>query len=277
MCEPIWAGPRESELPPARTTRRRASLDHSGSLFRYASSRQGEGQQDGEGEGDSDEAELPDHAGGEIGGYEFEVGYGNTQRLDFQPRRGKGESGAFDEPGENQGERTRAHGTKQVGANGGFTGEEHGAALTKEEQKQKKEHEEQEKNTKQGANDMETPKDILTPKGLFSMAHELLDLRVKVRGHLDDFDTDGSMTIANALLGNFRVTVQNLNGEADLVWIARLGEQQGVFSENVKLEIPFNYDIPLIIGGLPFMVEVGRATGESSWCASAVSDVPEEP
>ena len=31
-------------------------------------------------------------------------------------------------------------------------------------------------------------------------------------------------------------------------------------TEHVKLEIPFNYDIPLIIGGLPFMIEEAGGT-----------------
>jgi len=250
-----------SRPPPADTTRH-ASGNRARRLVFYAAYRGGDRQGEGAGgdsaEGDDDaEAELPNHAEGEIGGYEFEVGYGNNgNRLDFELDARKGEAGPFAESQKEQGKRTRAHGTDQVGANGGFTGEEHGAALTKEEQKQKKEHKEQEENTKQGVNKPETPGDILTRKGLFGMAAEVFDLRVKVRGHLDDFATDGSITLANASLGNFKATIQNLNGEADLDWIARLGEK-GVFSEKVKLEIPFNYDIPLIIAGLPFMIEVG--------------------
>ncbi len=236
-------------------------------IIRFASWRQSDGQQGEDGEakqgededegGEAEETELPHHAGGEFGGYEFEVGYASRgQGLDFQVEARKGTEGAFPEPEENLGERTRAHGTEHVGAGGGFTGEEHGAALTNEEKKQKKEHEEQEKNTKQGVNKPETPTDILTPKGLFGMANELLDLRVRVRGHLDGFDTSGDISLANSALGGFQGKVEKLNGTADLDWIARLGEQ-GVFSEHVKLEIPFNYDIPLIIGGLPFMIEVG--------------------
>ena len=84
----------------------------------------------------------------------------------------------------------------------------------------------------------------------------MFDLRVKVRGHLDGFDTSGDISTASSALGKFKAKVEKLNGSADLDWIARLGEK-GVFSEKVKLEIPFNYDIPLIIGGLPFMVEIG--------------------
>jgi len=236
------------------------------SLFRLASWRQGDGQngqnpdaeQDEQnGEEGADEAALPHHSDGEVGGYEFEVGYANKNgRLDFQLEARKGEEGAFPDPQKEQGERTSAHGTKHVGENGGFDGTQHGAALTAEEKKQKKEHEEQEKNTKQGVGKPETPGDILTPKGLFGLANEVFDLRVKVRGHLDGFDTSGDISTASSALGKFKAKVEKLNGTADLDWIARLGEK-GVFSEKVKLEIPFNYDIPLIIGGLPFMVEIG--------------------
>jgi hypothetical protein len=217
---------------------------------------QGEqGEDEGQGEG-GEEAELPHHAGGEIGGYEFEVGYANAgSRLDFQLEARKGESGAFSEPEEKQGERARAQAKARSG-----------------EELKGKEKEEQEKNTRQGAGEMEQPGGVLTPKGLFGLAAEVFDLRIKVRGHLDEFDMGGAMTIADALLGNFHVDVSNLKGEADLDWIARLGEK-GVFSENIKVEVPFNYDIPLIIGGIPFVIEVGvnflAAPGLTSHYASA--------
>ncbi len=281
------AGMVSPSAPAGDTTKKRASLDAPAGLFRYASYHQGEGPQQGagqgepsgdkagepaEGEGAEDEAELPNHAAGELGGYEFEVGYGRSGGgLDFQLEARKSDEGPFNEPQKDQGERTRAQGTKGVGG-GTETGEEHGAALTKEEKKQKKEHEEQEKNTKQGVGDIEHPGKVLTPKGLFGMAAEVFDLRVKVRGHLDDFDTDGSMTVANSALGQWKSAVSNLNGDADLDWIARLGEK-GVFSENIKVEVPFNFDIPLVIGGLPFMIEIGAnflaAPGLTSHHASA--------
>jgi len=249
----------------APDTARKTSLAPAApSLFRLASWQQGEGQEgqnpaaeNGNGEAEGEEVELPHHTDGEIGGYEYEVGYANANgRLDFQLEARKGEEGPFPEPQEEQGERTRAHGTQHVGANGGYDGEQHGAALTDEEKKQKKEHKEQEENTKQGVGKPETPGDILTPKGLFGLANEVFDLRVKVRGHLDGFNTSGDIATGGSALGGFKAKVEKLNGTADLDWIARLGEK-GVFSEKVKLEIPFNYDIPLIIGGLPFMVEIG--------------------
>ena len=236
------------------STKKKVALRPGSGLFHYAAYRtQGSEEEQDE---DESEAELPHHTEGEIGGYEFEVGYGyEGARLDFQLEARKADAGAFDEPEEKQGERTRAHGTKGVGG----------------EPKEKKEKEEQEKNTTQGVGEIEHP-GALTPKGLFGLASEVFDLRLRVRGHLDEFDTDGAMSIADAALGNFHVNVNNLKGEADLDWIARLGEQ-GVFSENIKVEVPFNYDIPLIIGGIPFVIEIGvnflAAPGLTSHHASA--------
>jgi hypothetical protein len=251
----------------ADTARKAALAPAAPGLFRLASWQQGEGQgeqnpeagndQGEEGSENAEEAELPNHKSGEAGGYEYEIGYANANgRLDFQLEARKGEEGAFPDPEKEQGERTRAHGTDHVGANGGFDGTQHGAALTDEEKKQKKEHKEQEENTKQGMGKPETPLDALTPKGLFGLANEVFDLRVKVRGHIDGFDTSGDIATGGSALAGFKAKVEKLHGDADLDWIARLGER-GVFSEKVKLEIPFNYDLPLIIGGLPFMVEVG--------------------
>ena len=49
--------------------------------------------------------------------------------------------------------------------------------------------------------------------------------------------------------------------------------EKGAFSENIKVEVPFNYDIPLIIGGIPFVLEIGvnflAAPGLTSHYASA--------
>ena len=238
------------------------------SLFRLASWPQGEGQGDqnpeaengkdgqaGEGDEGAEDAELPNHKSGEVGDYEYEIGYANANgRLDFQLEARKGgDEGAFPDPQKDEGERARAHGTKHVGDNGGFDGTQHGTPLTDEEKKQQKEHKEGEEHTKQGVGKPETPIDALTPKGLFGLASEVFDLRVKVRGHIDGFTTSGDISTGGAALGKFKAKVEQLHGNADLDWIARLGER-GIFSEKVKLEIPFNYDIPLIIGGLPFMV-----------------------
>jgi hypothetical protein len=205
--------------------------------------------------GEAPEAELPHHAEGEVGGYEFEIGYGwDGARLQFALEARKGDSPAFDKPEEAQGERTRAHGTRAMG--GGGQEKPEVKPLTEEEKRQAKEREEEEANTKPGVGEIEHPGSALTPKGLFGLASEVFDLRIRVRGHLDDFATEGRLVIANASLGNFRVAISDIHGEADLDWIARLGAS-GTFSENVKVEVPWNFDVPLIIAGIPFVVEIG--------------------
>ncbi|HTC24867.1 MAG TPA: hypothetical protein VK688_10910, partial [Gemmatimonadales bacterium] len=255
-----------SVIPPDTTQKHALGGRHAG-IFRYAAyvvrqgdEKQNENQSGGDQpEGGEDEAKLPNHTEGEAFGYEYEVGYarqGDQLTFQLEARKG-GDEGPFKEPEDEQGERTRSHGTQHVGGNGNMTGEEHGAALTDQEKKFKKEHEKQEEDNRNGVGKPETPGDILTPKGLFGMANELLDMRVKVSGHVAGLETSGDMSIAGGTFGGWRSRVSNLHGDADMDWIARLGEQQGVFSEKVKLEIPWNYDIPLIIGGLPFMIEVG--------------------
>ena len=76
------------------TKKKVSSTSGSGGLFRYAAYH---AQEEG---GQGEEGELPHHAGGEIGGYEFEVGYANAgTRLDFQlearwsVRRARGKAG----------------------------------------------------------------------------------------------------------------------------------------------------------------------------------------
>lgn len=257
-----------SVIPPDTAQKRASRSAPHRSVFFYAGyrpARQGEPKQNDNQAGgdqpaeDGEDAELPKRTEGEAFGYEYEVGYahdGDQLRFQLEARKG-GDEGPFKEPQDEQGERTRAHGTQHVGGNGNLTGEEHGSALTDQEKKFKKEHEKQEENTNNGVGKPQTPGDILTPAGLFGMANELLDMRVKVSGHVQGLETSGEMSVSGGALSKWGSRVRNLHGDADMDWIARLGEQQGVFSEKVKLEIPWNYDIPLIIGGLPFMIEVG--------------------
>jgi hypothetical protein len=241
-------------------------------LVRYAGYVQGEGgqgdaktrpdqgdEQEGEEEGgEEDEAGATRLALGEAGGYEFEVGWlVQPGRLDFELEMAKGESGAFDpQTGENLGERTQAHGTRSV--RGGPEPEaQDGTPLTKEGKKQKAEQEEEAEHTKQGAGKVASPTDAITSKGLFGLANEMLDFRVRAKGHVNDLTTDGDIELSGGSTDSYHAGVHNLQGDLEVRWIARLGAQQGVWSDNIRLDIPFNFDIPLVIGGLPFMIELG--------------------
>jgi hypothetical protein len=256
------------------TSARKHALHGAQPLFHYAAYVQGEEKQgeskqgeaktgesqeeNADAEEDEEEEGMTKLALGEAAGYEFEVGFGaRPGRLDYEVEMAKAESGPFDpSTAEHQGERTRAHGTQAV-RGGKESAEGEGKPLTPEEKSKQKEAEEEEENTKQGMGKPATPADALTKAGLFNLANELLDLRVRARGHLNDLSTEGAIDIDGASVSTFHSRVNGLQGELEVTWIARLGEQQGSWSDNVRLDIPFNFDIPLIIGGLPFMIAIG--------------------
>ena len=103
------------------TKKKTSSRARSEGLFQYASYTAQEG------EDQAEEGELPHHAGGEIGGYEFEVGYANAGTATRLPARGqeirrrcvRGSRGKT-------GRRTRAQGTKRARQGEGREGEERG-------------------------------------------------------------------------------------------------------------------------------------------------------
>jgi hypothetical protein len=74
-------------MVPGDSAAKRASLRQpAAGIFRFASYRQGGGKGPGpEGGENAEETELPHHSEGEVGGYEYEIGFANEgDRLDFQ-------------------------------------------------------------------------------------------------------------------------------------------------------------------------------------------------
>jgi hypothetical protein len=96
----------------------------------------------------------------------------------------------------------------------------------------------------------------LTKKGLFGAAKDLYDLRLRVDGRLSGFRTQGDLSIANAVARTWTLTIDRLNGQFWADFILRLGAK-GVFSENLKVEIPYRFTVPMIIAGIPFVADFG--------------------
>ena len=96
----------------------------------------------------------------------------------------------------------------------------------------------------------------LTSGALWGIAKEQLDLRIKARGHLSGFGTEGEISIDNAQHLASQFTLSNLDGIVDLSYIARLGKDQGSWTEKFKRSIPITFNIPVIIGGVPFMLQL---------------------
>jgi hypothetical protein len=97
----------------------------------------------------------------------------------------------------------------------------------------------------------------LTSGKLWGTVYNTLDLRVKAQGHIDGLDLGGDISIANAKQIASKLSINNLNGLVNLQYIARLGDQQGTWDEQLKAMLPVTFNIPMIIGGIPFMFQVG--------------------
>lgn len=96
----------------------------------------------------------------------------------------------------------------------------------------------------------------LTSDKLWSTVNNQLDLRIKAQGHIDGLNLNGDINIANAKQIASQFKIDNLNGLVNLQYIVRLGTQQPNWAEQLKAMLPVSFNIPLVIGGIPFMFQV---------------------
>ncbi|KRC23515.1 hypothetical protein ASE31_02605 [Acidovorax sp. Root217] len=101
-------------------------------------------------------------------------------------------------------------------------------------------------------------------KGLFDQGYDDVDIRLKVKGQLDGLSENGAMRlggrieIVDSKLQLLNTDFKNLSGTASVDAIARLGSERGVFNHNFKvLDVPVTFNIPIILAGIPLVVEVG--------------------
>ena len=85
---------------------------------------------------------------------------------------------------------------------------------------------------------------------------DLLDLRVNAKAHIESGVSTGTMTFKDGK-GTAHFT-NHLSGFANFKLIARVGTTPQ-FMEKFKLSLPISYNVPLIIGGIPFMVTFSAA------------------
>lgn len=97
----------------------------------------------------------------------------------------------------------------------------------------------------------------LTGGSLWRTAKDQLDLRIKAQGHLDGLDLGGDISVGNAKTIASKFQFNNVNGIVNFQYVARLGKEHGNWDERLKAELPVTFNIPLIVGGLPFMFQVG--------------------
>jgi len=58
-------------------------------------------------------------------------------------------------------------------------------------------------------------------------------------------------------LGLLKTEFRNVNGKLKLQFIARRGEKAEQWIEKLKVDIPIRFNIPVIVGGLPMVFQVG--------------------
>jgi hypothetical protein len=98
---------------------------------------------------------------------------------------------------------------------------------------------------------------------LFELASDGLDLRIQARGKLQGLDgsdrlaigshiviRDGAVSLLNSQIGN-------LKGDVAIRYVVRRSDQTTQWIEKVRHRIPLTFNVPIIVGGLPLMLQIG--------------------
>lgn len=105
-----------------------------------------------------------------------------------------------------------------------------------------------------GKGKKEEAKGIEGPSAAFAL--DLTGIVVTVKGHVDDLGGGGKLVIAHGEFVEFALEKPHIGGTLDFDWKARLGAP-GTYSDNAKLKLPVSYKIPIVVAGLPLMLELG--------------------
>jgi hypothetical protein len=226
-----------------------------------------------ENEGGSDKIPVKalDILKGDVGGFEYEVGYlYNGSGLDFEL-----EASRKDEAG-NAGEASKEENAKiKEGLGKAETHEPEAPPPSQgNEDSPEKARANALKQSLQASNawkaaknngnpDQDVPDDVwgnlpkLVSGKLWSLAKDQLDLRIKAQGHLDGLNLGGDISISKAKQIASKFHFDNISGLVNIEYVGRLGGEHGNWSENLKASVPVTFNIPILIGGIPLMFQVG--------------------
>ena len=94
-------------------------------------------------------------------------------------------------------------------------------------------------------------------KQLFDIVSENLDIRFKADARLSGFDVAGTYQFADGDIEKAQLQLKNLNGSVKTDFIARLGQPGNQGSKIPVIDIPIVFDLPMPIGGIPFVCQIG--------------------
>ena len=94
-------------------------------------------------------------------------------------------------------------------------------------------------------------------KELFDIVSDSLDIRFKADAQLSGFDVAGTYQFADGDIEKAQLQLKNLNGSVSTDFIARLGKPGNEGSKIPVIDIPIVFDLPMPIGGIPFVCQIG--------------------
>jgi hypothetical protein len=94
-------------------------------------------------------------------------------------------------------------------------------------------------------------------KQLYDIVSENLDIRFKADATLSGFDVAGTYQFADGDIEKAKLQLKNLNGTVKTDFIARLGKPGNEGSKIPVIDIPIVFDLPMPIGGIPFVCQTG--------------------
>jgi hypothetical protein len=94
-------------------------------------------------------------------------------------------------------------------------------------------------------------------KELFDIVSENLDIRFKADAELNGFDVAGTYQFVDGDIEKAQLQLKNLNGSVKTDFIARLGKPGNEGSKIPVVDIPIVFDLPMPIGGIPFVCQIG--------------------
>lgn len=99
--------------------------------------------------------------------------------------------------------------------------------------------------------------DIKRKGGLFGVAD--IDADLTGKGYIQNFETSLSMAVNGGNMSRFDFSNKNVNGTVDFDWTVGVpGEKPKEMGEE-RIKLPSLMTTPLIIGGIPFTLEIGEA------------------
>ncbi|HVS78529.1 MAG TPA: hypothetical protein VHE11_16430 [Steroidobacteraceae bacterium] len=92
---------------------------------------------------------------------------------------------------------------------------------------------------------------------LFDIVSDNLDIRFKADAELSGFDVAGVYQFAGGDIEKAQLQLKNLNGTVRTDFVARLGKSGNQGSKIPVIDIPVVFDLPMPIGGIPFVCQIG--------------------